>query len=128
MNRNIELFGGPADDHLVHFDQDRMDPMVDAVLDSIHATARALNPDDPDAAEKALCGGCYTSLCLNLIQHAARSGGARKGDRARYLFALGAELMNDAIALCDGDPIKVAAAAGKSFDVRVDADLDGLPS
>lgn len=59
MTKTVELQGyAGRDDHLLHFDGARMQPVIDAVWETIRAEAIKQNPDITDGETRLICGGC----------------------------------------------------------------------
>jgi hypothetical protein len=63
----VDLDGVSDDNTLLHYDQERLQSVVDATFAAFHAAAIAANPDDPDAATKLLCGGCAVTFIGALV-------------------------------------------------------------
>lgn len=60
----VDLTGYTDDEHLLHFDGERMDPVVERVWQTLRLAAIEVNPDlDPgEAAQRLLCGGCLQTF------------------------------------------------------------------
>lgn len=89
MTKSVELLGSrysDDDDTLLHFDGDRLQPVVDAVWKTIREEAVRQNPGkDPDELmQRMLCGGCLATFMSALHEKILQEGDASKSDRVRY--------------------------------------------
>jgi len=85
----VDLRGNSYDDReekLLHFDRDRMMPVVEKVWEALRLEAIAQNPhlDPTEAAERMLCGGCILTFFSSLSRHVLDQAGADRREREKW--------------------------------------------
>lgn len=84
MAKSVDLMGYANDADLLHFDRERMQPVVKAAWDAMKAEAIKQNPDDPDAATKLLCGGCLSTFLQSFIEKVVEESAATPKEEAMF--------------------------------------------
>lgn len=108
MAKSVDINGSSYDDKeevLLHFDRDRMRPVVLAAWAAIRAEAVKQNPnlDPDDAAQRLLCGGCIKAFMDNLHEHVLVEAEATREERQRYHMTMVRH--HEEQAMFGGDPI-----------------------